>query len=345
VVGVGSAVNRSLTATAARAGRGVEVLIGLEESGADAAQRLLAHLDVALATEIEVGGSALRSQAPARLRDLALGAPVLIAVELDPAGGELFVRGDGFGTQFRVSAIEPGSGNTSLAKLFARERVEDLEMRAAAGESTDAEIARIGLDFAVATRLTSWVAVSSEATVDPRVPTRRTRIPQMVPAGLAVEGFGLRGRGRLLSMRSRYSPIREGRETLSAMDDRIGDESRSFAFEDSSDAVAFRRAPLGAGFLRGRRVVANDRELVIEFEVAAGGLDWDPADLVHLVVRRLRTREIESKLDTARSTAPGRIQPGEIVRIVLALVRPIRGRLVAVRIENAGEAMMIKIEA
>lgn len=37
------------------------------------------------------------------------------------------------------------------------------------------------------------MAVSEEKTVDPRQPTRRERVPQELPAGVSVEGLGLRG--------------------------------------------------------------------------------------------------------------------------------------------------------
>ena len=338
-VGVGPAVNRSLTATAARAGRGVEVVIGLDENGEDAALRLLAHLDVPIAIEVEVGGSALRSQAPAQLRDLALGAPVLVAVELDPAGGDLVVRGDDFETQFRVPAIEPGSGNGALAKLFARERVEDLEMRAAGGEQVDAEIETTGLDFAIATRLTSWVAVSDGVAIDSRLPSRRARIPQRIPAGLALRTLGL-SRERS-GMRFGISMAAEFSEAI--------EEVEAPAFRRSSRDASTTRSELRSrrrrDRIRGRLVTARDGELVIEFEVEGASLNWAPSELVYVSARRLRTRETAATLDANRSTMPSRIEAGQIVRLVLRLAGPIRGRIQSLRLDNAGEEFVIELEA
>src|SRR5690606_32123918 len=49
-----------------------------------------------------------------------------------------------------------------------------------------------GLEFQIATRLTSFVAVSDEATVDPGDPTRRAHIPHTLPHGMSAAGLGLR---------------------------------------------------------------------------------------------------------------------------------------------------------
>ena len=50
----------------------------------------------------------------------------------------------------------------------------------------------LGLEFQIATRLTSWIAVTEEATVDPGAPTRKQRMPHELPYGMSIEGLGLR---------------------------------------------------------------------------------------------------------------------------------------------------------
>src|SRR5437879_6416786 len=92
-VGIGSGVNRSLTSPAARAGRGVEVIIGLDEDPERGAQRILARTAQPLVTRVEISGSAVAGVAPAKLCDLYAGAPALAAVKLEPHGGEIVVRG------------------------------------------------------------------------------------------------------------------------------------------------------------------------------------------------------------------------------------------------------------
>ena len=199
-VGVGSGVNRSLTGPAARAGHGVEVVVGLGEDPERAARQLVARTAAPLVVELELSGAALVGHAPACLPDLFAGAPALVGVELRPEGGELVVRGRSAEGEFAermfipptVSSLASGIGNGGIVSLYGRERVEDCEMRVGAGESQDGEIERLGLTFQIATRLTSWIAVSEEATVDPNAPSRKERMPHELPFGMSAEGLGLR---------------------------------------------------------------------------------------------------------------------------------------------------------
>ena len=89
-IGVGS-VNRCLTAPAARAGRGVEVIIGLDEEPADAARPPRPHA-APLLTDLVVEGSALIGHAPARF-PTSWRPPALVAIRLRAKGGSLLVRG------------------------------------------------------------------------------------------------------------------------------------------------------------------------------------------------------------------------------------------------------------
>ena len=198
-VGVGSAVNRSLTGPAARAGHGIEVIVGLGEDPERAASRLSARTDAPLLVDLVLGGSTLLDHAPARLPDLFAGAPALVGVSLRPEGGELTVRGrtlEGTWEQrLSVAPILQGQGNPAVVALYGREAIEDMELRLAAGgdaREIDHQIERMGVDFQIATRLTSWVAVSTERTVDPGDPLRRERMPHALPHGMSAEGLGLR---------------------------------------------------------------------------------------------------------------------------------------------------------
>jgi Ca-activated chloride channel family protein len=201
-VGVGSSVNRSLTQAAARAGRGLELIVGIGEDPEPATTRLLARTEAPLVVDLELSGEALREHAPQRLPDLFAGAPALVAARLRPEGGELQVRGRTahgmWEARVQVSARAPGEGNLGVVARFGREKVEDLELRHAVGGDTgaiDREIEALGVAFQIATRLTSWVAVSDEALVDPSDPTRHEDVPQELPYGMSVEGLGLRMAG------------------------------------------------------------------------------------------------------------------------------------------------------
>lgn len=198
-VGVGSGVNRSLTMPAARAGRGVELVIGLGEDAEPFVQRLLSRTHAPLLTDVEISGSAVLGAAPARLPDLYGGCPALVSLKLRPEGGEVIVRsrsaeGD-VEDRLQVRPTAHGEGSQAVATLYARELVEDLELSVATGGNKgelDARIERCGIDFQISTRLTSWVAVSSRQMVDPRAPRRNETMPQALAYGLSAEGVGLR---------------------------------------------------------------------------------------------------------------------------------------------------------
>jgi Ca-activated chloride channel family protein len=198
-VGVGSGVNRSLTMPAARAGRGVELIIGIGEDAEVAAKRLLARTTAPLVTEVEVSGSAVLEVAPEHPMDLFGGAPTMLCFKLNPAGGELVVRGKtaegNYLERMTVSPVERGEGSAAIAKLFARECVEDLETKASIGENRaqlDRQVEQLGLAFQISTRLTSWVAVSQHQTVDPTAARKHVKVPQNLPHGMSAEGLGLR---------------------------------------------------------------------------------------------------------------------------------------------------------
>ncbi len=198
-LGVGAAANRALLMPVARAGRGVEAILGIGEDPERAARRLLDRMSSPIVVNLSVTGSAVVRSVPERLPDLFAGSPARIALELRPEGGEIVIRGrtaeGDYLHRTYVEPRDPGHGSGAVAKLFARERVEDLEARLAGGgsrASIDREIEGLGLGFAISTRLTSWIAVTAEATVDPRDPSRRETMPQALPFGMSAEGLGLR---------------------------------------------------------------------------------------------------------------------------------------------------------
>ncbi|HET6584283.1 MAG TPA: VIT domain-containing protein, partial [Nannocystaceae bacterium] len=69
-VGVGSAVNRSLTLPAARAGRGSETIIGIDEDPERAIARVLARTGAPTVVDLSLSGDALVEHAPLHLPDL-----------------------------------------------------------------------------------------------------------------------------------------------------------------------------------------------------------------------------------------------------------------------------------
>lgn len=222
-VGVGSAVNRTLTQGVARAGGGVEVVLGVDEDAERPAARLLSRTADPQVIELDVRGPGVTQVVPVRLPDLYAGCPALIPVRLDAQGGEVVVRGrsaDGsFEARVAFDPLTKGEGNGAFAKLFAREWVSDLEayrMVANRPEDTDEQIESVGLEFQIATRKTSWVAVSRERRVGDDVGQRTEEMPQEIPHGVSIAGFGLRSvgstpAGALMKTRSGVSTAAFGR--------------------------------------------------------------------------------------------------------------------------------------
>jgi len=193
VLGVGSAVNRSLASSLARAGRGVEVIIGIDDDAERAAKRLLDRTCTPVLTNVEVSGSALLRHAPALMPDCFAGCPLVAALALRPEGGELVVRGqlghDSWEQTVRVPATAHAEGNGAIIALYGRERVADVEANALFS-SVNGEVEELGLTFQIATRLTSWIAVDETSKVTG--PSRDQLIPQELPYGTSASAFGLR---------------------------------------------------------------------------------------------------------------------------------------------------------
>lgn len=357
VVGVGSATNRTLTRGASRAGRGIEVLLGVDDEPTAAAQRLLARTSAPLLDELVVDGSAVLERAPVALPDLFAGAPVRLLLRLHAAGGTVRVAAEGPGGAFAQQLVVPPlaeGGDAAIARTFAREAVEDLEVELAAGADSgtiDARIEALGLAHGISTRRTSWVAITAEATVDPRAPQRRELVPQELPHGMSVAQLGLRGVPMAMpcvaeeSLQEMYAPPapRAAMPTKS-MPQRAEAEERSRSQRDADDEGSVLPPPPPAGVgkakksLLGRlfggggskdesagaggpppRVRATVRlrgaaEWVLEL---AGLTTWQLPGKVVLVDADGREQEV--RVDVARTTVAAAIAAGGLVRLVVTL--------------------------
>jgi Ca-activated chloride channel homolog len=193
VLGVGAAVNRSLASSLARAGCGVEVIVGLDEDAERGAKRLLDRTKLPMLTNVEIAGSALVRHAPERVPDVFEGAPLVAALLLHPHGGELVVTGQLADSTWRqtlqVPAHPAGEGNQAIVALFGRERVADIEAHAMFS-SVDGEIEDLGLMYQIATRMTSWIAIDESRRSTG--PSRDELVPQELVHGTSAQAFGLR---------------------------------------------------------------------------------------------------------------------------------------------------------
>lgn len=331
-VGIGSAPNRTLMHGASRAGRGVELLVGLGDNPAEAAARLVRATEAPVLTDVTIGGSAVRAVAPQRPRDVLAGEPLLVFVELKGRGGTIEVSGrpaDGGARwiqRFEAPPADAGAAHAlPLGAFFGRESVEDVEARLAAGQGDADAIESLGLRHAIVTRRTSLVAVSEDPTVDPRDPRRREKLAVEMPDGVSAEGVGL-GSAEFLSRRvgmapdgllsemtmlrsSEMAPMTIGRSRRSLVE-----IVRSFLHRGEKGLpVSTERTVLG-------RVVRREGELlVVELEVPEGGLEFDEGAIPIVTVWRDAGRR-QAVLVPEKSTKPGRHAAGLTVRIALKIL-------------------------
>jgi Ca-activated chloride channel family protein len=345
-VGVGSAVNRSLTAAAARAGRGVEVVVGVGEDVERAVQRLVARTRAPLVVDVTVSGSALLEHAPATLPDVFAGAPLLVGARLRAEGGELLVRGQTASGpwQARVSvpATQPGEGRPAVAALFGREAVEDLEIWFAAGadeRETEAKIWSLGLRHRIATRFTSWVAIAEEPSVDPSVPFRRVRMPHEVPHGMSIEGLGLRAAAAGPQM---MRSLPAGALALGNLDQAPmpGPTRITALVAGRRSAIASAPpapAPRAARRLSGHAKVRGNR-LDIDVLVEGADLSWSPpVDVEVMWADGSTTREV-----VTLTTRAAVVKDGEHLRVVLQLPAS-RTKPRLIEIDAGGERLLIDL--
>lgn len=324
-IGVGSSVNRSLTGPASRAGRGAEIIIGLGEDPERAVQRLRARTEAPLVVDVSLDGDAVIEVAPARIPDLYAGCPVLVSARIRPEGGEIIVRGRGAtGAWEHRARVAPSDVEAGVARaLFGREAVEDCELRLAAGGDRgdlDREVERLGLEYQIATRLTSWVAVDCTPSVDPRAPTRREVVPQMLPHGMSVDGLGLRA-APLAVPAGGYAGTRGG---LILGSRRARSAER--AMPPAPEPRRGRPRPLMRGAFTGASSPAfraalvhrTDREVTIEIDWPSP-YDWAPESFDVLVGPQ---GDLSGRVDLARTTRAGKLSPGQVVRIVIVLDAP-----------------------
>ncbi len=358
VVGVGSAPNRTLTRGASRAGRGLELLVGLDESAAPAAQRLLARTAAPLVQGLQLSGTALLACAPRVLPDLFAGAPMRASVQLRPEGGSLCIRGVGAAGEFVHDLVVPplaDGGDAAIVRAFGREAVEDLEAELAAtgnAAAIESRIEQLGLAHRIATRRTSWVAIGDEAVVDPRAAGRRVVVPQTLPYGMAVQQLGLRpcssapsmpmggADGAMLSVAEPTLRAAPARSRLVMREP--GPSFEAADREEAAEAAAPPKAQGGSWWKRlfggggsGGAVLATLRVRDANawgFEIT-GLAAWSLPERV--VVVFADGREVEFVVEVARTTVAGAVAAGTFVRLAL--------RAAAVAIPDAARPVRLRL--
>jgi Ca-activated chloride channel family protein len=200
--GIGSSTNHFLLDNMARFGRGEVEYVGLSDDGSAAARRFHERVQNPVLTDIalDFGGLPVTEVYPKRIPDLFSAKPVIVFGRYTgAANGTIKLKGRLGGRAFeRAIAVKlppVESGHDVIPTMWARAKVDDLmgqdlvgaQSGQVRGDLKDA-ITKLGLDYAIMTQFTSFVAVEESTVTEPGKPPRRIEVPVEMPEGVSYEG-------------------------------------------------------------------------------------------------------------------------------------------------------------
>ncbi len=186
-VGIGSAPNGRFLDKVAQMGRGTGVVIrDLNEVG-EKMQQLLAKLDRPALRDLNLRWPQGADSYPRQLPDLYLGEPLLMVAQLPKLGGQLEALGWLADSDWSQSlALDHGAAASGIARLWARNKIEDLEDASQRGANEDdvrRQIIAIGVTHHLVSRYTSLVAVDKTPVRPVNEGMQSAQIPNAIPAG------------------------------------------------------------------------------------------------------------------------------------------------------------------
>lgn len=190
--GIGSSVNRYLLDKMAEAGRGEVEYVSLSDDGSAAANRFEERIRNPILTDISVEliGLETADVIPARVPDLFSAKPLVLTGRYS-RGAKGMVKITGklagnkpFQREIPVDLPETNGANPTLAKLWARAKVNSLQYDHNAGE----QVTQLGLTYKILTPFTSFVAVEETTVTEGGVP-RKVQVPVELPEGVSYEGI------------------------------------------------------------------------------------------------------------------------------------------------------------
>lgn len=209
--GVGTSVNRYLLSEMARRGRGFARYIDPTETSFEAARDLAERLDAPVLTDIRIDWGGLRPEGvtPAVIPDLFAGDSLrLMGRFTGSRSATITVRGNVNGRAATLpvrvdlsdAPTSAAASTSAIPVIWARSQVADLmrdytspaELRATSLSERELEerVTQLGLDFALVTDWTSFVAVSRRVVNEDPGAARNTDVPLPMPAGVGPEAYG-----------------------------------------------------------------------------------------------------------------------------------------------------------
>jgi Ca-activated chloride channel family protein len=193
--GVGSSTNRFIIDHMARLGRGVSEYVLPGEDPAPVIERFQRRIDRQVVTDVEltVEGGAVTDVGPDPLPDVIGARPtVLLGRYRQPGRATLVLRGRVGGRDWeqRAAVVLPEREKTSavLPLLWAQQRIDHFLNGNASQDNHDAvrpQVTKLGLEFALVTPFTSFVAVEEKRVVEPGGTVKTVRIPALAPHAMA----------------------------------------------------------------------------------------------------------------------------------------------------------------
>jgi Ca-activated chloride channel family protein len=193
--GIGSATNHYLLDRMALLGKGAVAYVGLDESTARAVDGFYERVAHPALTDLHVawGGLKVTDVYPRRVPDLFVGRPVVLTGRFHgEAKTTITVRGRAAGAQQEIAVPidtrEAGSTHPALASVWARNKIADLEDRAAYEhrDGIATEIKNTALSYGLMSAYTAFVAVDSGARTAGTKGTT-VAVPVPVPEGVPYE--------------------------------------------------------------------------------------------------------------------------------------------------------------
>ena len=197
--GVGNSVNRYLLDAMAEEGRGYARYVPVGEDANDVAETLAADLKSPLLTDITIdwGDFEVSDVVPARIPDLFAGQGLRVYARHDgqTERARITVKGlvQGRAAEMPVDLVLTGNDEeAALPLVWARNKIAVLEREVALGQNprlADNEITRLGLEFSLQTKNTSFVAVSEARVNNTGQAATPAKVALPIPSGVPVTAF------------------------------------------------------------------------------------------------------------------------------------------------------------
>ncbi len=200
-IGIGSDPNRFLIDGVARQGGGMSKVLGLGDDADPMVQEIMFRIHRAQLSDININWGGLRvfETYPAKIPELWAGRPVILFGLYEGGGQHTIslsgnVEGQPASWPFQINLPQVETRNEVLAKVWARNKIEDLMQQTFYAGSPEVEdiVTSIALEFRLMSQYTSFVAVDEKDAArlrEPARPPRRMLVPVPIPEGTRFEGF------------------------------------------------------------------------------------------------------------------------------------------------------------